>query len=97
MNPENSEVRGWILTIIERMKPYGASFELIEASLCDLEFPCSINEIKAHLKYLEGKGYIRTDEIKRQGVIRRINYLTPKGVDLKEGNIPEDPGVMLVG
>ena len=94
---ENREVRGWTLNIIDRMKPYGASPELIDASLSQLGFSTSINEIKANLKYLEEKGYIRLEEIERNGVRRRINYITPKGVDLKEGNIEPDPGIMLVG
>lgn len=97
MNPENSELRGWILNILLRANPFGASFEVIETSLSDLGFFCSINELKGHLKYLMQKKYVNLEEIERGGVKRRINYITPRGIDLKEGNIEKDPGVMLLG
>ena len=92
---ENREIRGWILRICHRAQPYGASFRVIETTLMESEFHASLSEIKAHLKYLEDKDYIRMEEIERNGVKRRINYVTPKGVDLLEGNIEQDPGVLL--
>jgi repressor of nif and glnA expression len=94
---ENREARGWILNIIDRQKPYGTSPEMIETTLLEIGFNCTLNEIKSHLKYLEEKGYIRLEEIERSGVRRRLNYITPKGIDLKEGNIQPDPGIMQVG
>lgn len=94
---ENKEIRGWVLNILERARPYGASFSVIESTLLDLGFHVTDNELKAHLVYLTEKGYVRLEEIERNRVKRRINYITPKGVDLLEGNIPEDPGVMHVG
>lgn len=95
MNIENREIRGWILRICHRAQPYGASFQVIEVTLMDSGFHVSLSEIKAHLKYLEEKGYITTEELKQKGVKRRINSITPKGVDLLEGNIDPDPGVLL--
>ena len=92
---ENQEIRGWILRICHRAQPYGASFTVIETTLIEAGFHASLTEIKAHLKYLEEKGYIRMEEIEKNGVRRRINYVTPKGVDLLEGNIEPDPGVLL--
>ncbi|MBW1666727.1 MAG: hypothetical protein JRJ66_01510 [Deltaproteobacteria bacterium] len=91
----NREMRGWILRICDRAKPYGASFRVIETTLIESGFHASISEIKAHLKYLEEKGYIRMETLQKSGVKRRINYVTPKGVDLLEGNIEPDPGVLL--
>jgi len=97
MNVENREIRGWVLRICQRAQPYGASFQVIEVTLMDAGFHVSLSEVKAHLKYLEGKGYIRMEELKHEGVKRRVNYITPKGVDLIEGNIDPDPGVLLDG
>lgn len=97
MRVENKEIRGWILRILDRFRPDGTSFEVIESVLLDSRFNVTLNELKAHLVYLTEKGYVRLDEIERNRVKRRINYITPKGVDLLEGNIPEDPGVMQVG
>lgn len=97
MLKENKEVRGWILNMLDRANPYGASFSVIEATLLDLGFNVGINELKAHLVYLTEKGYCRMEEIERNRVKRRINYITPTGVDLLEKNISDDPGVMRVG
>lgn len=92
---ENREIRGWVLRICERAQPYGASFTVIETTLMESGFHSSLSEIKAHLQYLERKGYIRMEEVEVGGVRRRINSITPKGVDLMEGNIDPDPGVLL--
>lgn len=96
-SPENNEIRGWILQICHRAGVYGASFRTIETTLLEVDFHASLTEIKGHLKYLEEKGYIRLEVVKKKGVQRRINYITPNGVDLIEGNIEPDPGVMLNG
>jgi DNA-binding PadR family transcriptional regulator len=97
MNIENQEIRGWILRICQRAQPYGASFQVIEVTLMEAGFHHSLTEMKSHLKYLEEKGYITMEELKQGGVKRRINSITPKGVDLLEGNIEPDPGVLLDG
>ena len=95
--PKNREIRGWALRIIGDAQPYGASFRVLEAELDELGLACSETELKGHLKYLLDKGYVTLEEIERHGITRRVNYITPKGIDLLEGNISADPGVMLVG
>ena len=97
MSVENREIRGLCLQICERAQPYGASFRTIEETLADVGFHLSPAEVKAHLQYLHHKGYLHLEEVEKHGVKRRINYITPKGVDLLEGNIPSDPGVMISG
>lgn len=97
MSEETKEIRGWILNILHRAQPYGASYQVIERTLLDLGFPIGANGLKSELMYLTQKGYTRLEEIERNGVKRRINYITPKGVDLLECTIDCDPGVMLVG
>ncbi|MBU1067676.1 hypothetical protein KKE60_07795 [Patescibacteria group bacterium] len=92
---ENREIRGWILKICQRAQPYGASFQIIETTLLEADFHVSLTEIKAHLKYLNDKDYIHMEEHKKSGVTRRINFITPQGIDLIEGNIALDPGVLL--
>ena len=93
---ENKEIRGWMLNIIDRAKPYGASFQVIEVTLTDLGFNVCETEIKAQLVYLADKGYVRYEPIERGGVVRHLNHITPKGVDLLERSIPPDPGVMII-
>lgn len=94
---ENREIRGWILKICHRAQPYGASFRIIEETLVDVGFHLSLSEIKAQLKYLQHKEYIHYEELEKEGIKRRLNWITPKGVDLVEGTIDADPGVMLDG
>jgi hypothetical protein len=94
---ENREIRGWILQICHRAQPYGASFAVIEATLLETGFHVGLSEIKSHLKYLEQKDYICSKLIQKESVKRWINSITPKGVDLLEGNIDPDPGVLLNG
>jgi len=83
------------LRICQRAHPYGASFQVIETTLAEAGFHESLTEIKGELKYLADKGYITTEDLHRDGVHRRINSITPRGVDLLEGNIEPDPGVLL--
>lgn len=94
----NPEIRKWILVICEKAYPYGASEELIELTLDNLDYNQSPTEIQGHLTYLEDKGYIEVEELKapEAGLKRRIAKLTPKGKDLLEGNIPTDPGIAAV-
>lgn len=96
MNAVNAEIRGWILRIIHGFAPYGVSFAVLEKAVCDLNFNCSAIQLKGHLKYLKDKGYIELQEVESDSIMRRINTITPKGIDLREGNIPKDPGVMHV-
>jgi len=95
-NAENRELRGWMLHIINRARPYGASFRLVEETLCEMGYSVPENEIKTHLLYLQRRGYIHMEEKQAAGVMRRMNFVTPDGMDLLEGNIDADPGVMLV-
>lgn len=60
--------------------------------------PCIDSEISTHLNYLESKGYItkRAVSDKRLGNYEVVvAQITPKGVDLLEANIPEDPGILV--
>jgi len=97
MSVENREVRGWILRICERAQPYGASFKVIETALLESGFHMTPSELKSHLLYLEHKGYIHRQEYEKNNVKRRVNFITPQGIDLIEGNVPCDPGVLLNG
>ena len=69
---ENREIRGWMLNIIDRAKPYGASFEVIEVTLTDLGFNVCETGVKAQLKYLSDKGYVKYEPIERSGIVRHL-------------------------
>ena len=92
---EPREVRKWILVTLEKSYPYGASEELLALTLTGLRLGVSPGELRAHLAYLEEKGYLARErvELKRARVHRHVAKLTAAGKDLLEGNTGPDPGV----
>jgi DNA-binding MarR family transcriptional regulator len=92
---EAREVRGMILRMCEINKPYGCSEQLISLALQENQFSVSPSLLKGHIDYLEEKGYVRAEDHEHYGIQRSIVFLTAKGTDLLEGNIPADPGIML--
>jgi len=90
------EVRGWILRTIDRAGRYGASTRLIGDTLLGLRAALTDSEIEEELDYLARKGYVRLEDVEVPGVgARRIAYLEPKGQDLLDGSIAQDPGILL--
>jgi DNA-binding PadR family transcriptional regulator len=92
---EPREIRKWLLITLEKSYPYGASEELLGLTLAGLRLETSPGELRAHLAYLEEKGYLGRErvEVRRAGVHRHVAKLTAAGKDLLEGNIEPDPGV----
>ncbi|SHJ59984.1 hypothetical protein [Desulfofundulus thermosubterraneus] len=90
-------VRGHIMQILKVAYPGPASVELLEVTLNDRSCPTSPAVLNGYLAYLAEKGYITRWEEKDDilGVTRTLVKLTATGVDLLEGNIPADPGVVL--
>lgn len=95
LNVEAKEVRGEILKILKRNYPYQTGDKLIADILMDIQYSVSPATISGHLTYMEEKGYVKTEKVKAYGVERVLAKLTPKGIDLTEGNIPADPGVKI--
>ena len=95
--PGNRIIRGWILKTIEYAYPDGAGEQLIAITLDDLGFNNSPGELETHLVYLEDKGYITRQKVSDRAIAlqRNIARLTTKGVDLLEGNIGDDPGIIV--
>lgn len=89
------EIRGWILRILYMNMPEWAGDHLISQILTDAQYRVSPAQVQGHLNYLAEKGYVELKEVTSEetGLTRHIARLTPKGIDLVEGNIPEDPGV----
>ncbi|KEQ23419.1 hypothetical protein [Paenibacillus tyrfis] len=93
---EAKEIRGFILTILKVQYPSPASDRLISLTLNDSRLDSSIPKIRIHLRYLEEKGYVRTEEGNELGIQRTMATLTAKGIDLLDGSIADDPGVMVI-
>lgn len=71
----------------------GVSNEAIALTLNDMRLPASSGVLRGHCEYLRMRGYVEIEEIDPKFGGGYIVKLTDKGVDLLEGNIPDDPGV----
>ncbi|HZU33724.1 MAG TPA: hypothetical protein VFB79_21600 [Candidatus Angelobacter sp.] len=64
-----------------------------------LKYDCSQNDVITHLQDLQGRGYLKFEQ-EKQGRTSKVRIslieITPRGRDLVEGNIPEDPGVLIL-
>lgn len=59
---------------------------------------CTDSEVLAHLDYLQTKGYVTKKEISDKRMTdfsTKVAQISPKGIDLLEANISEDPGILL--
>ena len=81
--------RGLILKILEMLPFVEISLPVIRDALVGYHCPATETEIGAQLTYLEEKGYVKVSED------RQAAEITAAGVDLLEGSVPPDPGVML--
>ena len=95
LNVEAKEVRGEILKILKRNYLYQTGDKLITDILLDMQYGVSPAVISGYLTYMEEKGYVQIEKVEAYGVQRLLVKLTPKGIDLTEGNIPADPGVKI--
>jgi hypothetical protein len=77
--------------------PQPAGDRLISEILTDVQYMISPAEVSGLLTYLKEKGYITLEVAKfpEYDITRNIAKLTPRGMDLIEGNIDPDPGVIL--
>lgn len=95
LDVEAKVVRGEIIKILKRNYPYQTGDKLISDILLDLQYSVSPAVVSGYLTYMEEKGYVSVEKVKAYGVERVLAKLTPKGIDLMEGNIPADPGVKI--
>ena len=96
---EDKEIRGRILKALDFEFPRAMSFQMIGFALQSARYQCSPSQIHAHLAYLEQKGYVTMEDVGLHDLDLRRNMatLTAQGKDLVEGNVPDDPGVILHG
>jgi hypothetical protein len=93
---EFKEIRGWILKILYNNLPGYGGDQLISSLLNEAGYEVSPLQVQGHFRYLADKDYVelKNPEIEELGLTRHLAKLTSKGVDLVEGNLPDDPGVM---
>lgn len=94
---EAREIRGRILKVLHTNYPLPAGDHLLSEILTDAQYNVSPAQVEVHLTYLSEKGYIELSAVSSQelSLTRNLAKLTATGVDLLEGNIESDPGVML--
>lgn len=94
----NRRHRGTILRIVRRWGVTGVSWEGIEAIFRQAGQLGAIDRLEENVQYLADKGYL-AKELKRDdfsGVERWLVWITPRGIDLLDGLIEADPGVVVV-
>lgn len=96
---EDKELRGRILKALDYEYPRSISKKMLVHALQSARYTCSKSHLDAHLSYLQEKGYIKVEYVgvEKLDFGRNMVTLTAKGKDLVEGNIDNDPGVMLYG
>jgi hypothetical protein len=94
MNKDNI-LRGKLLDLLRKIYPDGIDFITIMSILFQYH---KTEDISASLEYLLDKEYI----LKKEHPHALISHetikwykLTPKGIDLLEGNINPDPGILI--
>ena len=91
-------VRGYILRGLNLYPTEHLNTDLIGDFVRNCGGTCLNTEIPGHLTYLQSKGYVEIEE--RQNPLSNsakviMAKITPKGVDLIEGNIGQEPGILL--
>ncbi|SDI49516.1 hypothetical protein [Paenibacillus naphthalenovorans] len=91
------QIRGYIMKVLQIGHPQPTGSNVIEICLVDAGLPVTPTALSGHLDYLKEKGYIEITKPGLKGIDLPISLpkLTPKGIDLLEGNIDPDPGVYL--
>jgi len=92
---EYRELRGWILRSLYNSLPAWIGVPSLTTTLYKCGFDTTPIHVSGHLRYLAEKGYIEYKEVGESGLSRHVAKLTFKGVDLVEGNLDEDPGIIV--
>lgn len=89
-NHEYRMQRGRMLKMLYRMYDQSMSIENISLALHHIGIPAPVGVVKAHITYLEDRGFLREEEIKsRIGDVVKYR-LTPEGVDFVEKDVSDD-------
>jgi hypothetical protein len=93
---KDNVLRGKILDLLKKVYPDGVEYQTLITILYQYH---KVDDITASLEYLVDKEYILKKEhshpFMEQELVRWYK-LTPKGMDLLEGNIAADPGILVL-
>jgi hypothetical protein len=89
-------LRGKILGLLKEVYPDGVDYQTLVLILFQYH---KTSDIATSLEYLVDKGYVlkkqHSHPFKEQEFVQWYK-LTPQGVDLVEGNVDADPGILLL-
>jgi hypothetical protein len=94
---KKNSLRGEILRFLRDLYPDGANETMLISVLYHYH---KVEDIEEAVEYLTDKEYIQKKESPhpyREQEQMKWYKLSPKGVDLVEGNIEPDPGILLAG
>lgn len=89
--------RGAVLGLLEENYPTGIAYRVLERVLLS-GAKCQPHELPGILTYLEDKGYIKIgvpEEPSIKPLDDSVVELSAHGIDLLEGSIPDDPGIVI--
>jgi hypothetical protein len=90
------QARGAVLGLLEESYPIGVAYTTLMRVLVSAG-KCHTHELPAVIRYLEDKGYIRVqtpEEPELKPLDNSVIDLAAHGVDLLEGSVDEDPGIL---
>jgi len=92
---KDNVLRGKILDLLNKVYPEGIDQKTIVSILYSYH---KLDDINSSLEYLTDKKYILMKE-NQDPIIKHEKFkwykLTPHGIDLIEGNINDDPGILI--
>ncbi len=88
-------IRGQILKLLQKNLPADLSADMLWDWMDIRNYSITDTELLVFLSYLEEKGYIalKAERLDTESMDRVMVSLTPKGTDLLEGNIADEPGI----
>ena len=89
---QNRIKRGEALRVIYRNLPHPIGDNVLAQIFTEISLPA----IQGHLRYLEAGGYVELSAVRKDySTASMMAKLTKKGVDLLEGSIDPDPGIVI--
>ncbi|MCF8719225.1 hypothetical protein [Nitrospina gracilis] len=97
LTQRNKIERGEVLRVVYRNLPEPIGDNVLAQIFTEL----TVSRIQGHLRYLQDGGYLAFQlikpEYKEYTTAQYLAKITKKGVDLLEGNIEPDPGIVNPG
>lgn len=82
-------IRGAILKLLAHQHPWPIDSKVLYFLLDDLRLTITDDEFKSHCAYLLQKGYLKQEKRKTSGVEIEMLTITPQGLDVLDGLVPE--------